>query len=273
MKIGIFAKTFAGTDPLSVLTHAKAAGYDCVQYNMACSGLASMPDSVAPKIIDDIARAAAETGVEIVALSATYNMIHPDTAIRAAGIKRLAIICEAAASLKIPLVTLCTGTRDATDQWRHHPDNTTASAWADLVTEMRKAALLAERFGVSLGIEPEQDNVVTNARSALKLIDEVKSPTIRIVLDPANLFEKATTDEARRIVAAATDLLAGHIALAHAKDRYPDGRFGAAGEGVVDFAAFIDRLKACGFEGPIVTHGLEQSKAPDVARFLRGLMS
>ncbi len=43
MQIGIFAKTFAGNDADTVLRQSAEAGYEGVQYNMACSGLASMP--------------------------------------------------------------------------------------------------------------------------------------------------------------------------------------------------------------------------------------
>ena len=35
MRLGIFAKTFAGADPAAVLGAAKAAGYAAVHYNMA----------------------------------------------------------------------------------------------------------------------------------------------------------------------------------------------------------------------------------------------
>jgi len=59
--------------------------------------------------------------------------------------------------------------------------------------------------------------------------------------------------------------------MAHAKDRFADGRFATAGKGVVDFADFVARLKAAGFDGPLVTHGLAAEEAPGVARFLKGL--
>ncbi|RWH46244.1 MAG: LysR family transcriptional regulator [Mesorhizobium sp.] len=99
------------------------------------------------------------------------------------------------------------------------------------------------------------------------------NPTrLRIVLDPANLFERANADEARGIVAEAVERTAGHVALAHAKDRFADGRFATAGRGVVDFDDFVARLRATGFDGPLVTHGLSAEEAPGVARFLKGLM-
>jgi sugar phosphate isomerase/epimerase len=167
---------------------------------------------------------------------------------------------------------LCTGTRNRDDQWAHHPDNADPSAWADMAKEMEKALGIAERHGVDLGIEPEQANIVTSAGDAMRLIAEMGSRRLRIVLDPANLFERANAEEARAIVTEAIETTAGHVAMAHAKDRLADGRFATAGQGVVDFADFIARLKASGFDGPLVTHGLSAEEAPGVARFLKGLL-
>ncbi len=272
MQVGIFAKTFPGTDPLAVLTAVRDSGYAATQFNLACCGLPSMPDVVPEDAVAAIAAAAKATGVSLVALSGTYNMAHPDPRLRATGLGQLAVVLKAASALAIPLVTLCTGTRHPTDQWAHHPDNADPSAWADMAAEMAMALTLAEDYGVDLGIEPEQANIVTSAADATRLIAEMGSPRLRIVLDPANLFEAATPGEARRIVAEAVGTAAGHIAMAHAKDRAADGKFVTAGKGVVDFPDFLARLQATGFDGPLVTHGLSAAEAPDVAAFLAGLI-
>ncbi|AYG69301.1 MULTISPECIES: sugar phosphate isomerase/epimerase [unclassified Rhizobium] len=272
MQLGIFAKTFSGTDPLSVLSAVRDSGYAVTQFNLACCGLPSMPDTVPDAVTTAIRKAADTTKVSLVALSGTYNMAHPDMTVRQTGLRQLAVVIETAATLSIPLVTLCTGTRDADDQWAYHPRNADPSAWADMAAEMSKALALAEKHGVDLGIEPEQANIVTSATDAKRLIAEMGSARLRIILDPANLFEKATPTEARAVVERAVETAAGHIAMAHAKDRYADGRFATAGRGVVNFPDFIARLRSTGFDGALVTHGLSAKEAPDVAGFLRELV-
>lgn len=54
MRLGIFAKTFTGHDPLTVLTAAKNAGFSTVQYNFACSGIASLPEAIDTDIVTEI---------------------------------------------------------------------------------------------------------------------------------------------------------------------------------------------------------------------------
>jgi sugar phosphate isomerase/epimerase len=273
MRLGIFAKTFVGTDPAAVLGAARAAGFASVQYNMACSGLAAMPDALAPAQVAEVATASSNAGVSIAAVSGTYNMIHPDPSMRAAGLRRLGVLIRAAPLMGVPMVTLCTGTRDAYDQWRGHPDNASPGAWRDLVGEIAKACTQAEQSGVILGIEPELANVVDGAPRARALIDTLQSPNLAVVLDPANLFEVATLAEQRDMISGAVDLLADRIVMAHAKDRDPAGGFATAGQGVVDFPHFLTRLKAAGFEGDLVTHGLVAVEAPAVAAYLSQVLA
>lgn len=268
IRLGIFAKTFEGTDPGSVLRAVAANGFACAQYNMACSGLSAMPDVLPQEAAYAVAAAAARAGVEIVAVSGTYNMIHPDIAVRQAGHLRLAVLADRCAAMSTSLITLCSGTRDPVDQWREHRDNDTPEAWRDLLEAMETAVEIAERNDLDLGIEPELANVVNSAEKAHRLIAEIQSPRIKIVLDPANLFETATSQVQRNIVSAAVDLLADRIVMAHAKDRNPDGSFATAGKGVLDYGHYLGRLKAMGFNGSLVAHGLAASEALGVAAFL-----
>jgi sugar phosphate isomerase/epimerase len=269
MQLGIFAKTFEGKDPATVMAQAKAAGFSLVQYNMACSGLAAMPDAISDAQVLDVAHAAQVHGVTICAVSGTYNMIHPDIAVRERGLARLDVLAAGCHGMGTRLITLCTGTRDAEDQWRHHPDNTSKEAWRDLIASMEAAVAIAETHDVELGIEPELANVVCSAAKAKQLIAELGNSRVRIVLDAANLFEHTPITEQRMCVASSIELLAEHIVMVHAKDRDADGAFVAAGTGVLDYGHYMKCLNRAGFDGPLVTHGLSADEAPGVAAFLR----
>lgn len=272
MRLGIFAKTFEGNSPGQVLPAAAAAGYSTVQYNMVCSGLPPMPDDIPSKVVKAVADAAAKNRITIVGLSGTYNMIHPDPKVRAKGHERLAKLAAAAPRMKTNLITLCTGTRDADDQWRYHPENSGVEAWQDLLASMEVAVKIAEEHGVYLGIEPEPANVVSSARSARRLLAEIQSPRLKIILDPANLFETAPLNEQNRLIAEAIDLLADGIVMCHAKDRTESGDVVAAGKGGLDFPYFFACLKAAHFDGAMVAHGLAAEEARGVASFLSTFM-
>jgi sugar phosphate isomerase/epimerase len=272
MKLGIFSKTFPGPDPAAVFAAVKRAGYNAVQHNMECCGLPAMPDAIPSGAVEAIRAAAAANGIEISANSATFNMAHPDPAVRNLGLTRLKLLAAAAKPMGTRLLTLCTGTLDPVNMWRRHAGNDTPEAWKLMLATMEAAAAIADQHDVDLGIEPELANVVSSAERAKRLIDEMKSPRIRIIMDAANLFELGSLERQRGIVANAVDLLAGRISIAHAKDRTAEGRFTTAGKGVVDYPHFIACLRKAGFDGPLIAHGLSESEAPEVARFLRGLI-
>ncbi len=267
-EIGIFAKTFPGDDPVTVLRQVADAGYRAAHFNMACCGLPAMPERISVETCADIANATAAAGISLVGLSGTWNMIHPDPAVRAAGLRRLDVLAGTCRSIGTGLVTLCTGTRDPDDQWRAHPDNASPEAWRDLLRSMQSAIAIAEQHDIDLGIEPELANVVDGAIKARRLIDEIDSKRLKIVLDPANLFEIASAEQCSQTITAAIDLLADRIAMAHAKDRNAHGAFVAAGRGEIDFPHFFGALRGAGFDGPVVTHGLTAAEAPAVATFL-----
>lgn len=268
MQIGVFAKTFPGSDPDAVFGAVKAAGFSAVQHNWSCSGLAPVPEAISDDAKADVVRAADKYALQMAAVSGTVNLIHPDLTVREQSIDNLKSMIRSAPAINAPVVTLCTGSRNADDQWADHPDNQTPEAWADLLVAMEQLLPVAEEAGVKLGVEPELANVINSAESAKRLIDELQSDAITIVFDPANLFEIASLDEQQHIVAEALERLAGHIGMAHAKDRTADGGFITAGQGVLDYCFFINRLRNVGFNGPLITHGLSADDAPGVATFL-----
>lgn len=269
MQLGIFAKTFPGKTADAVLGKVRNAGFSSAQYNMACSGLASMPANITSSNCADISNASKSHDVNLAAMSATYNMIHPDPEIRQDGHRKLATLGNAANTMNIKLLTLCTGTRDPDDQWQFHRDNSSLAAWKDLLASMEVALEIADRMDLYLGVEPELANVVNSAEQAKRLIDELHSPRLKIIFDPANLFETGPLAQQRLIVSRALEILAPHLAMAHAKDRNPDGSFATAGKGVLDYAHFLKELHSSGFSGPLVAHGLGAEEAPQVGDFLR----
>ena len=275
--IGIFAKTFPGRSPRDVLASARDAGFQMVQYNMTCSGLSALPGVVPTEAIDELRAASDATGVTLAALSATYNMVHPDETVRRAGQVALVALAGTAHDVGIPLLTLCTGTRDAANQWAWHPENRSPATWRMLLSSLDAAIESTEQYDRMLGIEPEPANVVESAARAKALIDELGSSRVRIVFDAANLLDTATLLAGRNAIRSALEHalseVAEHVVLVHAKDRTLDGVVVAAGRGAMDYDAYFDALAQSGVRAPIVTHGLDADAAPGVAAFLRDRIS
>jgi sugar phosphate isomerase/epimerase/pimeloyl-ACP methyl ester carboxylesterase len=264
MRLGIFAKTFVRPTLEETLDAVRSAGFDCIQFNFSCAGLPSMPDKIPKDLPDRIRHETARRKIEIAAVSGTFNMIDPDPAKRREGLRRLEEMAAHCAAMGTSLITLCTGSRDAQDMWRRHPDNDSPEAWRDLLESMAAALEIANRHHVFLGVEPEIGNVVSSAAKARQLLDELKSPRLKIVLDPANLFHPKDPTPKEEILAEAVALLGADIMLAHAKDFR---------EGVVPWTDYLRHLRTRGFAGPLILHGMAEAEVADDLALLKKRMT
>jgi sugar phosphate isomerase/epimerase len=271
VEIGIFAKTFVRPSLEETLDAIAAHGIRHVQFNMACTGCPSLPDNIEPALEDRVRVAHEARGISMAAVSGTFNMIHPDPAVRKRGLARLLVLAKAAPRMGTRVVTLCTGTRDPDDMWRRHADNDTNEAWSDLLESMEAALRIAEDEGLTLAVEPEVSNVVDSARKGRALLDTMQSPRLAAVIDGANLFHAGELPRMREILDEAFDLLGDRIVLAHAKDLSRDGEAGhaAAGTGLLDYDHYIACLRRVGYSGPLVLHGLGEPQVPECVAFLR----
>jgi sugar phosphate isomerase/epimerase len=273
VRLGIFAKTFARSSPEGVFDALARHDLRETQLNVSVAGLPSMPDEIDPALADRIREAAAERNVALVAVSGTFNMVHPDVEVRRDGLRRLGVLAGACERLGTSTVTLCTGTRDPEDMWRRHPDNGTSEAWRDLLATMQVALETAEEHGVILAFEPESGNVVDSAAKGRRLLDEMRSPRLKVVMDAANLFD--TEDPARRlsrseeVLDEAFSLLGGDLALAHAKDVKRSGEVVAAGKGDMDYDLYLRHLSEAAYAGPLVLHGLAEEEVAGSLACLR----
>ena len=271
MQLGIFAKIFARPTVEEVFAAVARHHLRCIQFNFASAGLPSLPDRIDSGLVKGIFKTTAELRVAIAAVSGTFNMIHPDAKLRRDGLRKLGVIAAACAPLGANLVTLCTGTRDPEDMWRQHPDNDSPEAWHDLTVSMTKALTIADKHDITLGIEPETGNVVSSALHARRLLDEMKSPRLKIVMDAANLFHPGDLPRMEEILDEAFDMLGGDIVLAHAKELGVGGRAGGLrlGTGVLDWDRYLSLLCRAKFGGPLIMHGFEERDVTASVKFMR----
>ncbi|WP_338248331.1 sugar phosphate isomerase/epimerase family protein [Dictyobacter halimunensis] len=270
MQLGIFAKTFARPSVEEVFDAVRAHGLRYVQFNLACAGVPSLPEEIVPSLSRRIREAAQSRDIEIAAVSGTYNMIHPDPAVRQQGLRRLRTLAAACQDLGTTVITLCTGTRDPLDMWHWHPENASPEAWSDLLHAMEAALRIAEEEQVTLAFEPERANVVNTAARGHALLATMGSSHLKVVVDPANLIVPGGERPMRQVLDEAFDLLGEQIVIAHAKDRSADDTFRAAGEGILDYDHYLRLLQARAFPGPLIIHGLAEAQVDTTLQFISG---
>jgi sugar phosphate isomerase/epimerase len=274
MKLGIFANTFVRSTIEEVFDSVNAYDIKHTEFNFTAIGMQEVPDRIDEATAQRVRTAAAGRGITVASMGGYTNMVHPDLKQRQSDMKRLLGLIRAARSFGAGVVALCTGSRDPESMWRRHPANDDPDAWYDLCASLTDAIRVAEDHNVTLTIEPEVSNIVHTAQKARRLLDEIKSPNLKVTFDGANIFHKGELSKMHELLTEAIELLANDIILAHAKDLDRDGDAGqlAAGQGKLDYNHYISLLKKVGFTGTILIHGLEEYQVKDSIRYVKSFL-
>lgn len=86
------------------------------------------------------------------------------------------------------------------------------------IKNLRPVVKYAEQMGVLMAIEPVVRHIVCNPVRARRVLDEIDSPNLRIILDPVNLLETYNYEKQDEILDEAVELLGRDVAVLHVKD-------------------------------------------------------
>lgn len=262
MTPGIFESVFSRSTLAGTFQAVAEAGFGSVQFDFGSARLDPWAGPMRHEAVAQVRIDADAAQVRIPAMSGTFNMAHTNAEIRLCGLVGLERVASQAAPLGASFVTLCTGTRDPSSMWRWHPGNATDAAWADMIETVAGAVEIAERHDVVLVVEPEPANVVSSAKKARELLDQLASERLKIVLDPANVVLSDRSRSPDVVLEEAFALLGSDIVFAHAKDLSGDGEFGAAGTGIVPWERYWRLLEEIGYNGDLIFHTLTEADVP-----------
>lgn len=274
MELGIFSKTYAGNLE-QVFAQMHRDHIYVMQLNLLSAGMETMPEDYRAQDLDRIAALAKRYQIRLAALSGTFNMIDPDLVQRKEGIRRFAVLCEIASYLHIPIITLCSGSKNKESKWKWDDENAGKEAWNDLLATTEAILKDAVTHRIILGVEPEASNVVNTPEKARAYLDTFHSPYLKIVMDGANLFHTQQIHAMQETLRHAFALLGKDICLAHAKDlgHTDEICFVAAGQGILDFALYLELLRQYHYDDALIMHGLADDQVQESAAFLKELMT
>jgi sugar phosphate isomerase/epimerase len=124
----------------------------------------------------------------------------------------------------------------------HHDDKSPAppvplefqdTVWPRMIATGRRLAEMAEKHDAKVLLEPFYRGFLASAKRLRLFVEELNSPRVRVLLDPANLIELNDLDEMFQQLPPWIDCL-------HAKDRKLHTDVGvAAGKGDLDYKRFV----------------------------------
>ena len=280
MQIGIrLHDVNAGLAPAEQTMEARAAkareeGFSCVHLALSkvMEDVSFDDGALTEGLAMHIKRVFAQNGLDIAVLGCYLNLAHPNPD-RLRDIQgRYFGHLRAAALMGAGVVGTETGAPNA--EYKMDANTHTREALETFVRNLAPVVERAERWGVAVAIEPVWKHIVYDADRALEVLNAIRSPNLRVILDPVNLLYAGNADDRERVVGEAMDKLAGHIAVIHLKDFVREGdelHAVAAGIGEMDYTGILRFMKE---RKPYIQATLENTtnhNAVQAREFLQGL--
>ena len=214
-------------------------------------------------------------GVEMVMCTGYWQrLIDPDEMSRRRAARTLAESLRVAGALGARCIDTGPGSMHPTGPWNPHPDNWAPWAVEQLVKSLREAAPAAEDSGVSINLEGHVLVTLSSPEVMAQVIDAVGSPMVKCDLDPVNWITLDTVFDTTPALMHMFAVPGDRIASAHAKDVEIWNRLVVhidsvpAGEGRLDYRAFMQGLEALDSQFYLIIEGCPQEKLPKAKAFL-----
>ena len=186
-------------------------------------------------------------GISIHSIGVYANLIHPDAAERKANTAYFEEMMQIGAQMKVnTFITEAGHYYDASKPAPPVEYHFQQEVWNQMVETGRELATLAERHDATILFEPFYRHFFASAKRTRVYLEEVGSPRLRVLLDPANLLEVNDLEEM-------FDRLEPYIDCLHAKDRKLHVDRGVpAGQGDLDYLEFVKLAAERTPEAPLI---------------------
>ncbi|MBQ6222442.1 MAG: sugar phosphate isomerase/epimerase [Solobacterium sp.] len=183
--------------------------------------------------------------LDVAVLGCYLNLAHPDPEKLQEIQSRYYGSIRVASLLGASVVGTETGAPNA--QYKMDDNTHSKEALETFIKGLAPVVECAEKYGVSMAIEPVWKHIVCTPERARIVLDAIKSPNLRIIFDPVNLLYPGNLKEREELFERTLNLLGDDIAVIHLKDYVPEGddlKSIAAGTGEMDYRQILSFVKA-----------------------------
>lgn len=193
-------------------------GFKCGHLALAkvISEFPTSDEALTPGLAMYIRNVFAKNNVDIAVLGCYLNLANPNPEKLAQITHRYMAHIRFASWLGCGVVGTETGAPNET--YTHVPECHGEEALKTFITNLRPVVKYAEQMGVVFAIEPVWKHIVCNPVRARRVLDEIASPNLQIILDPVNLLDICNYKDQVAIVDEAIELLGPDVAMVHLKD-------------------------------------------------------
>ncbi|SDJ77725.1 sugar phosphate isomerase/epimerase family protein [Sediminibacillus albus] len=257
MSIGVLAHLFGRLPYQQLAEQVGQAGFSHVQlalWKAVESPDFSSPGKLSPGLARNIRDSFKEQGVSISVLACYLHLFDRDKHKRQRNIERFKELIRYAPVFDCHIVAAEVGKM---------PDGFTDEDWETLQGSLQELTETAERWGVFIGIEPANDHLIGDAETLDRMLNQLSSDKIGVVLDPGNLLNENNFNRQQEVIKHAFNLLGKRVIACHAKDRIiREGKIVTVppGQGQLDYQLYFRLLNKWKPETDII---MEAANTPE----------
>ena len=224
-----------------------------------------------PERLSQIRGAFEEKGICVPVMGCYISASDRDDAVRNEAKERFAACLRAS----VLLGAGCVGTETTHFTFE---ESEREAAYARLLDFVRYAAPVAEACGAIVGIEPVAGHTLNTPELTRRLLDDVNSGSVMIILELANLMtkENCSPQAQRELLDRCLALWGDRICVLHVKDGVFDDEGNwinrPMGEGIVDWKTLMPILRAHNDSLCVLREGVWPGRAEEEQRMLSALV-
>lgn len=271
--LGIDAGVYRSLPVEQATRRIKADGFSGVLTNFGFADVVFDPLKPDWAAADKITRSFQRHGIHVASLYGYYNVVDPNSARRKQGEARMEFLIANWKRLGCPVIATETGTINRQSEWLDAPENQTEAAFIECRNSLAKLVRAAERSGAIIALEAYWRNVIGTTNRLARLLREIDSPALKVVMDPANFFRNEDLPRMRAMLEDLFQQVGNRIALAHAKDvkAAPNGpELPAAGQGSLDYPLYLRLLARLNRKIDLVLEHLTLDDVPRARDYVLG---
>ena len=226
---------------------AREEGFTCVHlaYSKVIKGYTFDDCALTEGLAKYTKRVFEGQGLDVAVLGCYLNLAHPDPEKLKEIQSRYYGHLRVASLLGAGVVGTETGAPHA--QYKMDANTHSEEALDTFIRGLEPVVERAEKYGVTMAIEPVWKHIVYSPDRAVKVLEAIQSPNLRIIFDPVNLLYPGNLDDREKVIGEAMEKLCDRIAVVHLKDCVLSGddlKSIAAGTGVMNYREILKFIKA-----------------------------
>ena len=268
MIIGMRGHDFGRMEPGQLADTIASHGFRAAQLAFGKAFVQSPETYMTDEGLDAVREAFAARGIAVPVMGCYVSASDRDPAKLEAAKEKFAAYLRAS----VRLGALCVGTETTHFTF---DESERESAYARLLDFTRAAVAVAEECGATVGIEPVAYHTLATPELTRRLLDDVPSAHLRVILDTANLIPpgESRPEAQHDLLARSLSLFGDRICALHVKDGVWNSENQwenrPLGEGIMDWPVLLPRLRACNDSLCALREGVWPGRADEECALMR----